>query len=128
MREHLYKAKRTDNGEWVEGSFVAHCYIVGYFDTTEIDKEQDLMLSQCVCHEIDPETVCQYIGIEDENKVKVFEGDEDNLGYVVTYNSILCGYQRVKNLGTCYLAESMDAYLSGKVSVFGNIHDKGEDQ
>lgn len=62
-REILFKGKRTDNGEWVEGYIVAYpsgkCGI--YKKATE---PPDILL---FC-EVDPSTICWYIGLHDGTK------------------------------------------------------------
>ena len=64
-REILFKAKRKDNGEWVEGDLI-HSF----------DGENRFAISNAAgLYEIVPYTICQYTGLTDKNGVKIWEND-----------------------------------------------------
>lgn len=66
-----FKAKRLDNGKWVEGYFYAECgnaYIIE-------DRQSQSMLNRNETHLVDPSTVCQFTGLKDFYAEEVWEGD-----------------------------------------------------
>ena len=69
MREILFKAKRIDSGEWVEGYLMDENYINLPYTDYSVGGRFDEEI------EIYPETVCQYTGLTDKNGRKIFEGD-----------------------------------------------------
>ena len=77
MREILFKAKRLDNGEWVEGFLCKHPSAIQigetspwYIHVPPVDPDD-----KGGVFNVYPNTVCQYTGITDKNGVKIFEGD-----------------------------------------------------
>lgn len=124
MREILFRAKRLDNGEWVEGDLRRG----GYFNN---DSETYIMKSDYALHNIpvDPETVCQFTGKYDGNGVKIFEHDivQFDDGY---YAEIL--WDEDEALFNIYGGDVSDIYEdfrtieSEDVGVIGNIFDNPE--
>ena len=69
MRELLFKAKNIEDGNWVFGSYLTFPNVQnGSIEHRIIDKDGYVFI-------VDPETVCQYIGLTDKHGVKIFEGD-----------------------------------------------------
>ena len=120
MREILFRAKRLDNGEWVQGDLVQ-----APDGRKAISTEDDLV-------DAVPETVCQYTGMTDRNGRKIFEGDickyynsEDKDGIAVIredYAEWRSGTIRQKEIMTPLF------YLkcSKEWEVIGNIFDNPE--
>ena len=134
MRKILFRAKRLDNGEWVEGYVMIHDH-----DKATIFRQHqgDGSLEG---FEVNPETVCQSTGLTDKNGNKIWETDVcqyiesdeyENEKFVVKYgrhaemHGINLGFYTEWLNGwyrsdICFWTENRD------IEVIGNIFDNPE--
>lgn len=95
MREILFKAKRIDNGEWVEGYYCK--WLKGERIITYSEKETDCIITWMSNggmsrYEVDPETLCQFTGLCDKNGNKIWENDIIKYHFGEFYAPIKYGY------------------------------------
>ena len=130
MREILFRGKRIDNGEWVEG-YVCRYGWTGEENTYIVPDYASALYSI----EVDPDTVGQYTGLKDKNGTKIFEGDIiyavsnfDAANMVVVYDPaefrlVLCEDYKTYKPG---LGFKCLCYESFYLQVVGNIYDNPE--
>ena len=132
MREILFRGKRADNGEWVEGDVLQTRYHSGHIEyqimpQTPVSSAYPVLL----------ETVGQYTGLIDKNGKRIFEGDicrfkrfnDVHIGKVVfnvTTASFIMWYQPIVGAYGEKATQKMLLSVCDNIEVVGNIHDNPE--
>lgn len=139
---YLCKAKRKDNGEWIEGYYVCigeHCYI--------FSGKLGIITINWVQYEVIPETVGQCTTLTDKNGKLIFTGDilhiKTGKGWVcpvgtdIYYKVVFTEFNEQCNECTEYIGFMADNIHDDEYSiqylvraygaeVIGNIHDNPE--
>ena len=128
MREILFRGKRIDNGEWLEGSFLndrdGSFYICPAVSDISYGDGGNRRRIGC-WYKVDPSTVGQYTGLKDKNGKRIFEGDIlcfDKTVFVCYWDggNIEFGLRNnEESIGMAYVAV-YDA------EIIGNVHDNSE--
>lgn len=131
MREILFRGKRIDNGEWVEGNL----FIPDKENTpTQICIGTNIIR---ITYDIIPETIGQFTGLYDRNCKKIWEGDIVTTKYgrlciVIWFsNQVINGWDLTPvltpdNIAYTNMPTAFDLYKKDNLEVIGNIHDNPE--
>lgn len=71
---YLYRAKRTDNGEWVEGCLLIIDDSEYRIATSCLQGDVKELLNVCA-YEVDQSTICQCTGLKDKNGNLIWENE-----------------------------------------------------
>ena len=134
MREILFRGKRIDNGEWVEGSLIyldeGCTYIVPMHPYASSLSVGDIV--KLTMQAVIPESIGQYTGLKDKNGTKIFEGDicrNTKTGEIVSvcWLGTMGGYVWSRREENTKLSTFGDLFrVFDKFEIIGNIHDNPE--
>lgn len=139
---YLFKAKRKDNGEWVQGVpfEIEGKTVILIKDTENLLRthylEENMWTAEIYAIEVDPSTICRCAGLKDKNGKLIFENDivayldvystdsglaeADSIGEVV-WDDETISFQVTNRL----FSESYEV-LGDECSVIGNVFDNPE--
>ena len=129
MREILLKAKRVDNGEWVEGCLVIDHSRSNLFEYRMQPVESGVLYAP----PINSETLCQFTGLCDKNGKKIWENDilmahlDESYPEDTTYETVEWGIAGwVGHEAGSTDREYLDEFDLKHFEVVGNIFDNKE--
>ena len=130
MREILFRGKRIDNGEWVEGAFLndrdGAFYICPAVSDISYGDSGNRRRIGC-WYKVDPYTVGQYTDLKDKNGKRIFEGDIVQAHFRTNHS---------KQIFRVTFDDGMFIFNNGyvklpvrgiyRIKVIGNVHDNPE--
>lgn len=129
---YLFRGKRIDNGEWVEG-YLSYPFCTKKGNESYYFYAKDSLGFFCRCV-VDASTICQCTGLKDKNGELIWENDicdrKEEYPEIVKYNNgdwiLDYSYSKGKESGYCYCNLGFYALERKYVEVIGNIFDNPE--
>ena len=126
MREILFKAKRIDNGEWIEGHYT-ECRGETFIGIDTSSMFEIFCPPVIRWFKVSSETLCQFTGLYDKNGNKIWEND------IIQYDTVaaVAKFGEYGNGGLGFYVDFPEetnyrkdfSYWSKKVVVIGNAVD-----
>lgn len=141
MDRYLYRAKRFDNGEWVQGVpfEIEAKQVILIKDNENLLRvhylEENMWTAEIYAIEVDASTICQCTGLKDKNGKLIWENDIASYSDLITrdkkiicieWNKMKASFVRKYRspMGSQYLY--LDEYIASRMEVIGNIFDNPE--
>lgn len=127
MREILFRGKADDTGEWIFGSFVPSIAEAedSLFDIDGYIEKYNSETSKYEKSLVNRDTVGQYIGLQDETREKIFEGDIIEYYHLLNNAKVRTTVEYENYSGWLPFTEEFGPYHES-VKIIGNIHDNPE--
>lgn len=130
MREILFKAKRKDNGAWIEGYYQKRYDLLGNEEHLIFRADSYKVWEYA---EIDPKTLCQFTGLCDKNGKRIWENDilmahlDESYPEDTTYETVEWGVAGwVTHEANSVDRQYLNEFDTEHFEVVGNIFDNKE--
>ncbi len=128
QHEILFRAKRIDNGKWVEGWYCKYAFRGWPLEACIIPASE--AENGCLEHvEVDPNTIGWFTGLLDQNGARIFEGDivqslnqVYDTDWIVVYED---GKYLADNINMPWIEDLIDVVM-GNCVVIGNRFENPE--
>lgn len=137
MREILFRGKRKDNGEWVEGNLNIEydgSIFISLWKSILVEEDTNYHEPTCISYEIIPETLGQFTGrtisknhpMYDDN-IKLYEGDMFTVGSSQTIFTVV--FENYEWIGISKEGDDFSPFkyrlsaIKETIHIIGNIHE-----
>lgn len=127
MREYLFRGKRSDNGEWIEGSLIVYDWDNRYVSIYSTEEE--------IAFQVEPDTVGHWTGFRDNDGDRIYEDDilkmitrvKDGKKRIHTVEWCdKCGMWVLPGVTDDKLETDFTCFWGDDFKIIGNIHDNPE--
>ena len=115
LKRYLFRGKRVDNGEWVEGDLVHSVYKINDVCVGQYGNEIGM-------HEVDPSTICQCTGYEGIYEKDIFQCEDER--YVIEWSDYSLSWEAESIFSSETI--SLGEFLPKEIDVIGNVFDNPE--